>query len=148
MKPRRYTFASDCDSELLTPEEQHFCSFNRYNRFPLRALPISPDNLSVDGSEWLQTVDAVKVNKELIRIRVITKEQRGVNVTIPCISKTLYEKYLDLRFQIRNSGKVLITFPELYIRASGYKNELYLVAHDFKVLNPNTTQPAQPKVQI
>ena len=147
MKARRFTYADEFDSDELTPQERYLASYLSSNRLAFVTLAIEPSQLSVDGSEWLHVVEATK-RKNYIVIRVITNTYRGLNIWIPNITDTLYAKYLDLRFQIRNSEKVLITFPELYIRSSGYKNELLLRANDFKLLNPNETQPAQPKVKI
>ena len=41
MKPRRYTYASECDKEQLTPDEEYACKFHRYNRLKLKTIPIS-----------------------------------------------------------------------------------------------------------
>jgi len=148
MLPRRYNFASECDAEPLTQEEKRLCSFVKNNSFPLKTITIPPEVLSIDGSEWLHAVEAIKSHKNKFTIRIITNKQRGVNVIIPYMSETLYHKYLDLRFQIRNTDKVLITFPELYIRGSSRQRELYLLAYDFKLYNPNEERPAQPTLLI
>lgn len=148
MKPRRYTYASECDKEQLTPDEEYACKFHRYNRLKLKTIPISPKELSFDDTEYLHAVEAIKIDKYSIRIRVITNTYRGVNITIPYISETLYHKYLDLRFQIRNTDKVLITFPEIYITGSSRQGELFLLAYDFKLYNPNENKPAQPTLLI
>jgi len=136
MLPRRFNYASDCDKEILSPEEKYYASFVSSNRLAFTVLPIPPSVLSTDGTEWLHAVEATKKDKKIC-IRVITNTYRGINVWIPITSETLYLKYHDLRFQIRNSDKILVTFPELFIRSSGYKNELLLIANDFKVFDPN-----------
>jgi hypothetical protein len=84
---------------------------------------------------------------DVIRVRIITPKNGGLNIMIPMReSVALYEKYRDLRTLIRNSDTVLVTFPELYLKASPYGKQLFLLAYDFKVRNPEET--AQPKVYI
>lgn len=111
----------------------------KYNsRLPFCYLSVPPEILSPDGSVWLHAVEALKTNHKVyssvLRVRVITNTHRGVTVTVPILTRTMYLKYLDLRFRIRNSDLVLITFPELYVSGSPYnKKEIYLNASDFKV---------------
>lgn len=115
----------------------------RYSRLPLTSLAIPPRALSPENSIWLHCVEATKdkVGKHtyMIRIRVITNTHRGVNITINCHTKEMYEKYLDLRFQVRNSDYVLVTFPDIFVITSRHTNrELYLYTNDFFIYNPSS----------
>lgn len=133
----RYDYLRDLDDETkLTLQEQ--ASFN--SRMPVCSIKIPSCAISQDGTEWLHCVEATKRNNH-IYIRVITNTKRGVNIMIPCcITKEIYYKFLDLRFQVRNQDKVLVTFPELYIQPSVRNRELYLRSYDFKVFNPNENE--------
>ena len=51
----------------------------------------------------------------------------------------MYEKYIDLKYQVRNDDYVLVTFPYIEIGASICNFELFAKASDFKVYNPNKT---------
>ena len=128
----RYDFTSDVDDSTKQLALQGKLS----TRLPLVTLPISVEDLTPDGSVWFHIVDAfsdvTKTKQRVIRLRVITNSHRGVNVTIPS-SDILHQKYLDLRFQIRNMDYVMITFPELYVMGSPFHHELCLRAYDFKI---------------
>jgi len=128
----RYNYASDVDDSTKQLALQSRLS----TRLPLCTLPISSKDLTPDGSEWFHVVDAFSditaTKQKVIRLRVITNSHRGVNVTIPS-SDILHQKYLDLRFQIRNTDYVLISFSELYVMGSPSHHELCLRAYDFKI---------------
>ena len=121
----RYNYASDVDDSTKQLALQARLS----TRLPLCTLPISSKDLTPDGSEWFHVVDAFSditaTKQKVIRLR-------GVNVTIPS-SDILHQKYLDLRFQIRNTDYVLISFSELYVMGSPSHHELCLRAYDFKI---------------
>lgn len=132
----RYNYAKDSDTDLLqTASDIKFSS-----RLPVCALELKPAAISPENSDWLHCVSATK-NENKIRLRVITNTHRGINVTVPCLADAMYYKYLDLRFQIRNCEYVQITFPAIYVKASSHnKRELYLLAYDFKMMNPNDSE--------
>jgi len=133
----RYDFLDDLDDETKSTLQEP-ASFN--SRLPICSLKIPASAISSDGTQWLHCVEATKRNNH-IYIRVITNTKRGVNIMVPCcITKELYYKFLDLRFQVRNQDKVLVTFPELYIQPSVRTRELYLRSYDFKVFNPNNDE--------
>lgn len=132
----RYDYLRDLDDETkLTLQKQ--ASFN--SRMPVCFIKIPSCAISQDGTEWLHCVEATK-NKNIVHIRVITNTNRGVNIMIPCNTKEMYYKFLDLRFHVRNQDKVLVTFPELYIQTSVRNRELYLRSYDFKVFNPDNDE--------
>ena len=123
----------DIDIDYDLEHDVKFCS-----RLPLRIIEIPPESISPDDTPWLHCVEVTKdkidANSSLIRIRVITNTHRGVNINIRCSSPLMNLKYRDLRFQVRNSDRVLVTFPELFITASKFDDrELYFTANDFKV---------------
>lgn len=128
----RYNFTSDVDEST----KQSALQGKLDTRLPLTTLPISLEDLTPDGSVWFHVVDAfadvTRTKQKVIRLRVITNSHRGVNVTIPSNS-ILHQKYRDLRFQIRNTDYVMITFPELYVMGSPFHHELCLRAYDFKI---------------
>lgn len=129
MSSLRYDYLRDLDAETRT-ELQKESAIN--SRLALCTLQVPPSAISPDGSEWLHCVEAIKKNNKAY-IRVITNTNRGVNIMVPCHTTEQYYKLMDLRFQVRNQDKVLVTFPELFIAHSGRRNELYLRTHDFKV---------------
>jgi hypothetical protein len=61
-------------------------------------------------------------------------------------SQELYNKYRDLRILIRNRDNVLVTFPQLFVKASPFHQQLFLLAYDFKVREPKET--VEPVVRI
>lgn len=136
----RYDFLKDLDDSTKSLFQQ---SGRFLSRLPLCILSIPPSALSPDGSKWLHCVEAKK-EKEFLRIRVIIKEHRGATITIHCDSMEMYYKYIDLRFQVRNSDYVAVTFPEIYVGTSPHMaRELYLTANDFKLRGLNRTpEPA------
>lgn len=142
-------FALDLDEEA---KEVMNMPWHFHSRLPLCFLSIPSSSISPDGTEWLHCVEAEK-QKNFIRIRVITKSQRGVTVTVYSETTALYYKYLDLRFQVRNSDRVMITFPAIYVQASPcVAKELYLTANDFRLPTPqreewHETQP-QPVIIV
>lgn len=130
----RYEFAKDINTKTLA-------SYGRLDtRQPLCTLPISAKDLTPDGSQWFHAVDAYADTKttgqRVIRIRVITKYHRGVNITIPR-TDILYQKFRDLRYLIRNSDYVQVSFPNLFVMGSPLRHELHLRAYDFKVCLPD-----------
>lgn len=131
-------YLSDLDTQTRSQLKQG--SYN--SRLSFRSLSIPPTAISTDGSEWLHCVEAIKEkieNRHVMRLRVITNTHRGVTITIPIYGQDMNLKYLDLRFKIRNSDTVLVTFPDIFVTASRRVcNELYLRANDFKIYNPDT----------
>lgn len=141
----RYKFIEDLDEETKATLQMpgRFLS-----RLPLHVLPIPVNAISPDGSQWLHCVEA-RMESGLLRIRVIIKNHRGVTVTVYSDCPEIYDKYRDLRFLIRNSHYVAITFPEIYVSRSKYMaSELYLTANDFRLLNPDTESITPPKPNI
>lgn len=133
--PIRYNYTKDVD-ETTKNNVLH----NKLDtRLPLCTLPYPAENLTPDGSKWFHAVDAyadtTSTKQRVIRIRVITKDHRGVNITIPH-TDILYQKLRDLRYQIRNSDYVQVAFPQLYVMGSPYHRELYLRGYDFKIKAP------------
>lgn len=128
----RYDYLHNLDADTKATLQMQ-SAFNA--RLPLVALTIKPSAISPDGTEWLHCVEATKRNNN-IYIRVITNTDRGVNIQIPCNTVEMYYKFMDLRFQVRNQDKVLVTFPKLFVAHSGRKQELYLRASDFKLNSP------------
>lgn len=144
----RNNYLSDLDelTKALLYQEGAFNS-----RQPLCSLTVPPSAISPDGTEWLHSVDAIKkkTHHDMLCIRVITNTHRGVNVLIPLNTVEMYYKYLDLRFQIRNQDKVLVTFPKLYVQSSSHgRGELYLLSYDFKVYDPNTPSGDAPEPAV
>ena len=136
----RYDFLKD--SPMYSHDNAYFAS-----RLSVNTIELNPSALSPDGTQWLHCVEAVR-HGDLLRLRIITNKHRGINVTIPCTSPAMYYKYCDLRFQVRNSERVMITFPALFAKSSSHRrNELYLLAYDFKLLNPDT-KSSQPTIYI
>lgn len=103
-------------------------------RLPLVCIRLQSDALT--GESYLHAVEALldrnRENQPIIRIRVIVNN-RGMNVSIPCASEAMHQKYLDLRFQIRNADYIRVCFDEIFVIASKQPGELYLLAHDFKL---------------
>ncbi len=123
------------------------------SRLPLHVLEIPPEAISPDGTKWLHCVEVTKNKVDtdiyLIRIRVITNTHRGINISVRCDSPLMNLKYLDLRFQVRNSDRILVTFPQLFVSSSCQENrELYLRANDFKIFKPMTDNIQQPTLLI
>ena len=121
-----------CD---LSSVEKELLAKTRYNQLRLKQLTIPTSAISKDYAGWLHAVEASK-DKDHIIIRVISNQNRGVNIHVPLTSDVdaRYAKYRDLRYQIRNTEKVLITFPELTI-FSTRQGELFLMADDFKIFD-------------
>lgn len=144
------SYLKDYESPLTSDLESRL----RYSsRMALKVLQVPPEAISPDGKEWLHCVevtkDKISKTSSLIRIRVITNTHRGVNITVRCNSPLMNMKYLDLRFQVRNSDEVWVTFPELYITASHLGNrELYLTATDFKIYKSETSNVPTPTLII
>lgn len=136
----RYNFSLLADEKAQKAfENVHFNSFGR-----ISSLATVPEAISPNGNGFLQAVEAQK-KKDVIIIRVIIKGNRGINVWVPYDkdNHVLYNKYRDLRYCIRNTGdKILITFPELYVRTGD--GGLYLFAYDFKQFDPDN--PAFPRL--
>lgn len=106
---------------------------------PLRCLPLDTEAISPNPDGSLHCVEAIreKVNNSyVLRLRVIIKNYGGsVRVTIPCAdSGNEYRRFLRLRYSIRNSDVVLISFKNLRVYACDYA-KLYLFAQDFTVLS-------------
>lgn len=138
--------------EYLNDSNQKFDEFlkeriNFNSSLPLHILEVPTMAISPLNSEWVQCVEARK-EKELLRLRIISNTYRGVTVTVPCNGESMYLKYRDLRFLVRNNSKVLITFPKVFIQKSIYgMRNLYLLAYDFKVCNPSI-DILEPKIKI
>lgn len=114
---------------------QHIMEISRLPyRLPLVSIWLQSDALT--GDSYLHAVEALLdrngEHQPIIRIRVIVNN-RGMNVSIPCASKAMHQKYLDLRFQIRNADYIRVCFDEIFVIASTQPRELYLLAHDFKL---------------
>lgn len=136
----RYDFLKD--SPVYSYDKSYFAS-----RLSVNTIELKPSAISPDGTQWLHCVEAIRHGDKL-RLRIITNKHRGINVTIPYHTDAMYYKYCDLRFQVRNSDRVMITFPALFAKASSHRrNELYLLAYDFKILNPDT-ESALPTILI
>ena len=142
----RYSYGKECkeDRELMA-ELAYFDRLSPSNADPKNINTTLPcvsvetraNVLSKDGTEWLHAVEADR-DGENIKIRIITKDNRGVNVVISnARDRILYNKYRDLRFLIRNNDAVYVTFPQLKVMAIKNVRGLYLLAHDFKVKNPD-----------
>lgn len=119
-----------------TPADvQHIMEISRLPyRLPLVCIRLQSDALT--GDSYLHAVEALLdrngEHQPIIRVRVIVNN-RGMNVSIPCASEAMHQKYLDLRFQIRNTNYVGVCFDEIFVIASKQPGELYLLAHDFKL---------------
>lgn len=104
------------------------------SRLPLIGVKIKPEGLT--GNEWLHALEATidtKEHRRCIRIRIYANG-RGMNVTVPCITDAMYNKFRDLRFQIRNQDYVEIAFDEFNILTSSRRaGEVYVLAYDFKI---------------
>lgn len=136
----RYDYLSD--SPKYSYEKSYFLS-----RLSVNTIEIKPSAISPDSTQWLHCVEATR-RGDLLRLRIITNQHRGINVTVPCTTEAMYYKYCDLRYQVRNSERVTITFPALFAKASSHRrNELYLLAYDFKILNPDI-KSKQPTIYI
>lgn len=119
-----------------TPADvQHIMEISRLPyRLPLVCIRLQSNALT--GESYLHAVEAMfdrnGEHQPIIRIRVIVNN-RGMNVSIPCASEAMHQKYLDLRFQIRNADYIRVCFDEIFVIASKQPGELYLLAHDFKL---------------
>lgn len=119
----------------VSDDVRHIMEISRFPyRLPLVSIRLQSDALT--GESYLHAVEAMLdrngENQPIIRIRVIVNN-RGMNVSIPCESEAMHQKYLDLRFQIRNTNYVGVCFDEIFVIASKQPGELYLLAHDFKL---------------
>jgi hypothetical protein len=135
-EPTRYNFVSESDAEKIRRLKSTKICKPIFDR-----IRIPVNTLTKDGSDWFHAVEIVKEktkkNDEVIRIRVITKDHGGINVMIPLSgSADLYKKYRDLRFLIRNTDYVSVTFPNIYVKKSPFGKQLFLFAYDFKVCKP------------
>ena len=172
MKNYRYFFAEDCkkDRELMDQIE-YFDRLSPSNadpklidtKLPFTDIALSTDALSVNGRDYVHAVEADR-DGDNIKVRIITKNHRGVNVVIPRANdRILYQKYRDLRFLIRNNDAIYVTFPVLHVMALRKVRGLYLMAYDFKVYSDPDDQdectndlmfddadyePAKPKLLI
>ena len=144
MSSLRYDYLHNLDADTKANLQMQ-SAFNA--RLPLVALTIKPNAISPDDNEWLHCVEATKRNNR-IYIRVITNTDRGVNIMIPCNTVEMYYKFMDLRFQVRNRDKVMVTFPELYVSHSGRKQELYLRSSDFKLNSPEVLRNPFSNIDI
>lgn len=130
----RYEYASEIDDDTLATLD---LSSNNPWAHQMQSLKIDAQTISPDNSQWLHCVEA-QLRDGMIRLRVITNAEHGINILIPLKSKALYFKYLDLRYQIRNTDRIMITCPALYVKTSTKVSGLiYLMADDFKALDPN-----------
>lgn len=119
----------------VSDDVRHIMEISRFPyRLPLVSIRLQSDALT--GESYLHAVEALLdrngEHQPIIRVRVIVNN-RGMNVSIPCESEAMHQKYLDLRFQIRNTNYVGVCFDEIFVIASKQPGELYLLAHDFKL---------------
>ena len=133
--PIRYNYATDVNEHTRNRLKNNRTT---NTRLPFCSLEISPRTLSRDDAEMFHVVDAIRQKnaryKNVLRLRIITNTNRGVNVTIPC-DDILHQKYLDLRHLIRNNDAVYVKFPKIYVQGSKFHYELMLIAYDFKIIN-------------
>lgn len=122
--------------ELLTPniisqvQDSKYSSSNQ-----LHSLIIPPSAISPNGTEWLHCVEVTKT-KQLIKLRVITKYNQGVNIQIPMYvyNPEVKEKYKELRYKVRNYDHVEITVPCMQVRCSaGWSSQVYLLTDNFTI---------------
>lgn len=136
-KYARNNFLSELDDEVKDGLEKSSSN----NRLPLVSLPITNESLMKNRALGLHAVEAKTIldsfKKRNIKIRIITNTGRGANVLIPCDSNAMYQKYLDLRFQIRNRDYVEVLFDEMYVVGSKIHFEIFLKAFDFKIVDLN-----------
>lgn len=135
--PTRYTYAKDVNDATASKIKK---TAYTNMRLPLCTLEIATEKLSRDNDCAFHVVDAMKrknsMGRQVIILRIITNTNRGVNVIIPCENNDiLYDKYIDLRFLIRNKDSVYIEFPSIYVQGSKFRHELMLVAYDFRITN-------------
>lgn len=131
----RYTYAQKYNGHTLDMLKN---TGHLNTRLPFCSLEIPPRTLSRDDNELFHVVDVTKQKdsryKQVIKLRIITNTNRGVNVTIP-YDDNLHQKYLDLRFLIRNNDAVYVNFNKLYVQGSKMNYELMLIAYDFKIIH-------------
>ena len=131
----RYNFLRDVSPETLKTLE--LCQMNSRNSF--KNLYIGMEAISPKGGKWIHAVETLRdynsLGEPVIIIRVIAESHRGLNVTIPCTSDAMIAKYLDLRYLIRNTDRVLVSFFGLCVTGSPRPREIFLKAGDFKVFD-------------
>lgn len=150
----RYDFLSELNEQTKETLNLQGGKLNISNH--LYELPIEIQSLSLDKSIWLHAVEAekkYKKNKFIFGIRVIINlngTETGINVLIPHRNKNeeLNLKFLDLRYQIRNSDYVRVTFPQLYVKSLSNRIDLYLWAYDFKIEKPEQADIPFPSLEI
>lgn len=109
-------------------------------RSRLCSLSLDPKGISpyLDGSLHCveSTVEKSSRGDYVLRLRVITNSHGSVRITVPINSDYDYQRFLILRFNIRNSDAVFITVDDLEVRLSpnGF-HELYLFAKDYTVIS-------------
>ena len=133
-KNARNNYFIDLDNDVV----EQLGKSKSCNRLPLVSLPISNESLMKKRTHGLHAVEAKLVydsrKNRFIRIRVITNTTRGANVLIPCDSNAMYQRYLDLRFQIRNRDYVEVLFKDMFVIGSKIQSEIFLKAFDFKIV--------------
>lgn len=142
MKTLRYHFLKDCESDSGFMENQAYIAALEAKTNPSKridthtpscTLSITSDTLSKDGTIWLHAVEAVRKSKSMFYIRVITKNGLGVNINIPIKNDLMYEKFRDLRYQIRNRDMVKVTFDCIFVQSAIKMPQLWYMAYDFKM---------------
>ena len=107
------------------------------HRLPFCSIEIPTNLLSYDSQTQYHVVDATRQKnakgKQVLKLRILIKEHRGVTVTIP-YTDTLHQRYLDLRYLIRNCYAVHVRFPNLYVQGSVRPHELMLIAYSFNII--------------
>jgi hypothetical protein len=132
-KPDEYTCVSNLDKEA---KDKLNAGLNTH-RLPFCSIEIPTNLLSHDGHTLYHVVEATKQKnakgKPVLKLRILIKECRGVTVTIP-YTDTLHQRYLDLRYLIRNCYAVHVRFPNLYVQGSVRPHELMLIAYNFNII--------------
>jgi len=117
----------------------------------LKSIPIDPGILRYNGDNYLVATDVTREkpkrrrvleeHEHIIRLHVLSDVEgyvQAFNVVIPCDSDVEHQKYLDLKYQIRNTERVKVTFKNLRVSASIVGHALYFKADDYKVFDPNS----------
>ena len=109
-----------------------------YGRNALRALHIPTTLITKDDTGWLPCIGITKEKSMsgyiVAGIRVIDKSNQGINIPVPLYCDDMMKKYSDLRYKLRNTTGLMITFPELLVLASPNPyREIFLQATDFKI---------------
>ena len=104
--------------------------YNNSTRIGVNGLTIPCCTLSPDGKDAFHCVEAT-CKRRIASFRVITNLGYGINIRVNLNSHDKYMEYRKIRFLVRNTDKVLLTFSDLFITASVYKQELCVDASSF-----------------